>query len=62
MNMARKIPYIGGSKSEEKAILRYNQLNVKQKASLLMKPSVKSKRTLKGKYNAMIKLIKMKVI
>ena len=53
----RKV-YIGGSKSNEKAILKYQRMKVSDRTKLLQRPSVKSKKSMKGKYDQMIKIIK----
>jgi len=52
--------YLGGSKAEEKAILKFQKMTPMQRGKLLMLPSVKSKRTAKSKYECIIKHLKNK--
>jgi len=58
--MANKIPPLGGSKIRERSILRWQRMNHIQKGKLLMRPSVKSKKTAKGKFNAIYKILERK--
>lgn len=51
------MPPLGGSKSKERAILKFQRLTPMQKGKLLILPSVKSKRTSSGKFNAIIKIL-----
>ena len=51
-------PYLGGTKAAENAIIKWNSMNPMQRGKYLVMPSVKSKRTQKGKYWAIIELIK----
>ena len=52
--MVEKMPYLGGSKKKENAILKWHRLKPKQRGKILQVPSVKSKHTTMGKYHASI--------
>jgi predicted Fe-S protein YdhL (DUF1289 family) len=53
-------PFIGGSKSKEKAIFKWQRMSPKARGKILKLSTVKSRKTTRGKFRAAIRHLEKK--